>query len=273
MAGFLYYIEAAKSDVKIEALRQLGLGYAFDKQGDFTAAVVTRGPGDSGPGIVIADTRRLGERGLGLYLDQQVWRMIPCAGDRKLMVGHYKDHPPRPVDVARSTQLPGHPVVLADGQSWLIPVARAFSEQNGKVGFVENLPQCVGVDEKGNWTRDGVKPQFAALWELATKWWDQVVAVLQDTDLPDTGTVEISFEFAGRNDAALLALSTNYAIGKTETAMLGLFDDQCSGLILSALIDMPSINLYLKKKLDAAEPAISPTGDGPSAATQPTAQA
>lgn len=271
MAGFLYYIEGAEPRVKIADLRRFGLGYAFDNDGDFTASPISRGPRDSGAGIIVADMSRLGERTLGFYEDQQTWRIIPRAGDQKLMVGHYKDDPPRPEDIARRSQLPGHLVVLADGHNWLIPIARAFSDQDGQPRFVQNLPERVGVDDNGEWTRDGVKPRFAPLWELATQWWDQVVAVLQDTDLPDAGTVKISFEFAGRNDAALLALSTNYLIGKTETGMLELFDDQCAGLILSALIDMPSINMFLKKKLDAAKPVTSPTGDGLLAATQSTA--
>ena len=278
MAGFLYYIEGATQDVKIADLRRFGLGHAFDNDGDFTASGVTRGPGapgssDAGPGIVVATMSRLGERALGLYPDEQTWRIILGTGDQKVMVGHYKDDPPRPVDLARTTQLPGHPVVLADGQTWLIPIARAVAEQQGQLQLVQNLPQRTTLDDKGDWVRDGVIPKYARLWEIANQWWDQVIAALNDTDLPDSGESQISFEFAGRNDAAVAALSANHAIGKFETAMLELFDDQCAGLILSALIDIPSINMFLKKKLDAAEPATSPIGDGASAETQTTTPA
>ena len=55
-------------------------------------------------------------------------------------------------------------------------------------------------------------------------------------------------EFADVNDAALLALATNYRVGKAEVVLLGLFDDRATVEILKALIDWPTISAWLKKK-------------------------
>lgn len=244
MAGFLYYIEGAKADVKIEALRQFGLGHAFATNGDFTASGVTHGPGDSGPGIVVADPSRLRDRLLGLYPDQQTWRIIPRAGDQKVMVGHYKEDRPVPADLQRAEILDGHFVRLEDGNDWLIPVARGVGEIDGRLVPYDKLPHTLGVDDDGNWSRNGAIRTYERLWTLALRWWDEIQRGFDGQVIQEGQKVSISMEFSDIADGAVEALTTNYRIHKAEVALLGLLSDRVMYTVLHALVDMPTIEAF-----------------------------
>ena len=167
---------------------------------------------------------------------------------------------------------------LADGREWLCPIARGAIDSDGELGWCQNLPAAVGLDAEGEWTRQGVVAKYAPLWAVAMRWWDAFAAASPDEDdEPDAEAekTQIRFEFADVNDAALLALATNYRVGKAEVALLGLFDDRATVEILKALIDWPTIQGWIKKKArsipagsssDAGPPA-EPNTTGPASAT------
>jgi len=103
------------------------------------------------------------------------------------------------------------------------------------------------------------------LWEVAIAWWDSIRAAIwttgDETEEDEEPSHRISFEFAGLNDAALLALATNYRLAKTEVALLHLFRGQCAATILGALVDLPTFIEWAKKNADSLA-AGSNTDDG-----------
>jgi len=252
MAGFLYYVpkDGPKADL-------IHLGRIIDRARE-TRGI--RGGPDNGNGTMVADPARVPADLLGYYPDRQTWRKAP--GVANYWVGIINDKRPTPVDLARPDQLRGHPVKLGDGNEWLIPVARGLRETEAgeivSVGCI--LPTRVDVDDEGNWISGVVQPIHANLWDVACRW-EQVFASTQSGE-------KVEFNFADGFDAALSALATNYAVDKTEAAMLGLFDDRCVYHVLGALIDMPVFAEWCKKKAMAekterqAAPAGSNTSDG-----------
>jgi len=248
MAGLLYFLPGRDRSIKLPDVKAAGLDYAFEDR--CTPAGVERGP-DGERGVIVADDERIEAHRIGYYPDKQTWRRIPGLD---AWVGMYTDDPPEPTDLIRQRALPGHWVRLGDGHDWLIPVARAAAEQDSTLVWYQALPQATTIDEEGRWIQGGVLPAYQRLWDIAMRWWDAVVAAETIEESETSAKIELDFEEI--NDGALLALATNYRVGKAEVALLGLFDDQCVREILAALIDMPTIQAWLKKKAAAAGSSI-----------------
>lgn len=245
MSGFLYYLPG-KETPKLDDARAVGLAYAFE--GEFKFRGCHSGP-DGTIGAVCAVTTE----GLGYYPDRQTWRQIPGS---PVWLGYVKDAPPPPEDLARTEQLSGHRVKLGDGKAWLCPVARGVADNGDWVGHYLALPAKVTLSDSGEWTIGEVEERYRELWSLALSFWDVFSGSVKGDDSP------VSFDFAGSLDAAVTCLQANYRIGRTEAAALGLFDHQAvkAGLVLQALVDWPSWDLLLKKRLLQA--ALSPTDAG-----------
>lgn len=271
MAGLLYYIEGAKNDVKIEALREFGLGHAFDNNGDYTATGVSRGPGESGPGIVVADTNRLGDCLLGLYPDQQKWG---AGSHAQVQIGYYTADAPTPDDLARRQQLDGHSVELGDGNHWMIPIARGAGDNDGQPYWFEALPKRMTLNGDRKWVRDDVVPAYAELWKIAQLWADAVFgALIPEIQDGETAMVNLDFD-EDVGTAARIALSTNYRVDDYEVALLDLFsDERFTHHILNATIDRPRWEAMIKKKLIRGSASGSTITDGPLAVTPATDQA
>lgn len=270
MAGFLYYIEGATQDVKIADLRCFGLGYAFDSDGDFTASGATRGPGQCGPGIVVANMSRLGERPLGFYPDQQTWS---AGAESSVQIGYYTEDPPTPEDLARRRLLDGHFVTLGDGNDWLIPIARGAGDDDGNIYWYEALPKGMTLNGDRQWVPGDVVSEYAAIWNIAQRWADAVFKV-NKPETQDGDVVRVKLDFTeNMGTAARIALSANYRVDDGEIALLNLFcDERLAYEILNATVDMPRWEALLKKKLSRASANGSNTADGPRAATQLTDQ-
>lgn len=255
MPGFLYYLPSSKpaAAVTLADVRAAGVGYAFD--GRCEPRGVTGGP-DGGNGVIVnAD----GER-LGYYPDRQQWRKTPAPHHSPLTahwpwVGWYLDEPlPGPEDLSRNEQLGGHVVKLGDGREWIVPVARGFTETDDGIGWYLALPATLELAESGEWTSGPVEERYQPLWAIAEAYWEHfssAVRVAAGKATAQSGG-EIAFDFQGLPDAAVVALQANYRIGRTEAALLGLFDDKQrkATAVMQALIDWPSWDEIVKKKLD-----------------------
>lgn len=259
--GPLYYIPGeSKAIAKPAELARLGLGYALEDRA--MGCAVTEGPGGSGEGVVVADPTRVADHRIGYYEREQRWRKAPGLVHRgaPIWVGVFTSAPPTPEDLVRLKPLPGHWVTLGDGQRYVAPVARAVDESADSLLAINHLPQGVSVDDDGQWQASGTLPAYERLWRIALAWWDARIAGAEEQA---HGTVE--FSFAGGMDAALECLSVNYRISKAEVALLGLFTQTAAREILDAAIDWPTLERWLKKKVEAVSrstAAGSSTGGG-----------
>jgi len=243
MCGFLYYAPGRKDRVSLDDLRSLGLEYAFDAAP--SCCGVQGGP-DKSNGLVVADSRRTPSHLIRYYRDRQTWRQVPGS---EAWAGFYTDDPPVPRDLLRPVTLRGHPVELGDGNTWVVPIARAMVADGDTLVPVMAVPTISGVDDNGDWTQGDVAARYRPLWDVACHWWDTKVQAA-DQDAPVT--------FAESHDAALVALATNYYVGKVEVALRGLFSWHAVTLILDATVDWPVILDFLEKKTLADGSCVMP---------------
>lgn len=253
MSGFLYYIPKPGTFQPAD-LTAAGLAYAFE--GRPATRTCSHGP-DGGQGVILAQPGP-DDSQVGYYPDRQTWRRIPSSS---AWVGLYPDSRPGPADVLRRQTLDGHLVRLADGNQWLVPIARGIAEEGDGIAWYPALPQRMDLDDEGKWQANGPLPKYEELWKLALIWWD----AFRGVEVTDEGA---TVEFPGGNlfDAAVIALGANYRLGRVEVAMLGLLDSQSPARVLNALIDWPTLEAALQKKMDQP-PAISSGDGGPADST------
>lgn len=243
MAGFLYYTPGRKDKLNLDDLRGLGLGYAFDNAP--SCCGVQGGP-DKSNGLVVADSKRIPDHLIRYHADRQTWRRMPGS---EAWAGFYTDDPPLPRDLLRPAALRGHPVELGDGNTWIVPIARAIREDNDMPVPVMAVPTVSGLDDDGNWTQGDVAARYRPLWDVACQWWD-IKAQAAGQDAPVT--------FAESHDAALVALATNYYVGKVEIVLRGLFSWHAVTRILDATVDWPTIQDFMEKKTLADGSCVMP---------------
>ncbi|MGA2032853.1 MAG: hypothetical protein ABSG68_11385 [Thermoguttaceae bacterium] len=288
----LYFIPAASSSISLAELRRAGLGYAFESA-ELVKRAVTRGPGGA-PGQIVA-AGCAGE--VGYFPERQTWRKIPWGVDRGACansphaarptphdppaspwVGYFTAAAPTPDWLARAKQLSGHEVTLLDGNRWLAPIARGWTEEDGELRWFHTLPRRCDLDEEGRWTQDRVLDRYRPLWDLALRWDEARMAALRSPESrvqspepePGADVLQVRFDFEDILAAAVAALQANYRIGPTEVALLGLLTQELAVDVLDALADFPTRLDWLKKKLPpAATDSSSPGPEGSTAATAP----
>ena len=163
MAGFLYFLtgKAKYNQVTLAEAQEMGLGYAFSKN------VPSRESKLNGvSGYVFADEKRLGEFNLGIYPDEQVWRLVPGRKDG-LQIGYYKAAPPTPADLVREAALDGYKVRLGEHE-WTVPLVRDYDAQAGVSRSA--LPCYLDLDENGEVCQGEVLGLYKHLWDLTEEY-------------------------------------------------------------------------------------------------------
>ena len=234
--SFLYYLPQ-QSRVTAEVIDASDLRYALEP-GHVTTCQVVRGP-DGQSGLVIAESSAPATI-IGYHEQSQTWRSAP---KKPYWVGIDARKKPKPESLKRPNALSGHLVELADGNRWMVPVARAFLEDDGDLRYYCALPHTVDLDEDGHWMVGNVQERYSHLWLIAEKWWDAKKSAT-------VGDSRVSLDFGELHDSALAALQCNYRLGKVECVLLGLFAGSSAVAVLDALIDLPALEDVLKKKAD-----------------------
>lgn len=253
MAGFLYYLPG-RSTASVADARAAGLGYALGES--ITSVHAAHGP-DGASGCVLAAAKRVPL--VGYYADRQRWRKVPGS---PAWMGYFHDEPlPGPADLVREAGevLRGHPVMLGDGRSWIVPIVRGVTEQEGQALGYCAVPRSIDWDDEGKRIDGGVVPAYEALWNAAAQWFDLRCS-------PDDEERKKLLEESWANESALLGLAVNYAIGKAEAGVLRLLNDRNEFEVLDAMIDEPG-RRAIKKKEGPAGPS---TSGGPAASTEAT---
>ena len=241
MPGLLYYLPGLEG-LTLDHTAEVGLAHAFEA--DCTCRRVMASGPDGGAGVIAVDHRRQPEP--GYFADKQTWIKIP-GNKTGAWVGRYTDRPVLPEDLARQEQLDGHLVRLADGQEWLVPVARGCGEtRDGQPVLYQAVPTRIALDAEGNWIDGEVIDRFRPLWSIATEWWDRFMAIGKSA-AEEAPEPEEKFDFVRRADAAVEVLAINYRLARAEVALLGLFDGETARSVLDAIVDMPTIQEWIKK--------------------------
>lgn len=218
MAGFIYFVPGGKAP--------LGDTSAFPCDSPPASADIARGP-DGSPGCLVWEAKRLADVNPGYFPDSQTWRKCPGG-----WVGTYHDCPPSPDQLARGKAVDSCEVTLA-GRRWLLPRLRVWVSE---VGFVSALPMYADVDDNGDWIVGEATPRAARLDAIANRWYQGIVeAELEQLNAPVISRAELL-------DGIAELLAVNYAVGKTELAMMRALTIDDTELIeaAAAAIDLPS---------------------------------
>jgi len=238
MSGFLYFVPGKTAGGQVD-LAELGLDGVFPP-GKAPAGACMEGPGgDRGWLMAIAPKQFEDFR---YSPNAQEWHR---AMGGAFWVGWDKQDKPKPANLQRERLLDGHPIILADGNSWQIPVARLAGMTTGYV-----LPKVMGLDEDGN-PAETVESRYQMLAEAAD--------IVYSAQHGDGGTV-LPYEEVER--IAVGALSANYRIGRWGIRALGILTTENMKDILLWLIDWPTLKRFqaelaaqaAQKKNDATEP-------------------
>ena len=204
--------------------------------------------------MIVADDRSVPQ--IDYSTESQTWvptdNPLPkdAADADRPWIGMFNDNRPTPAELLRADALDGHTVRLADGNDWLIPVARGFHETQG-AGLVNvcRLPRAIRR-VGGEWQREGVLGRYAALWAGAVRWWDYYTGKVEAAADPgaDGETTPVPLSFDESLDLATLALATNYRVGADELGLATLFDEAVVRDVLLALIDWPFVRTWTPKK-------------------------
>jgi hypothetical protein len=245
MAGFLYFIPDVNG-VDDATLKRVGLEHLLGAPRRFGR--MDRGPA-GGPGCLVDLATGPDAPALAWVADAQQWPECPNAGFR---IGFTKGAAPGPRDLQRADLIDGYPVTLADGNEWIVPLARVFATgravecrmrlgEGGRWVAAEAVERLVGVEAVASGIWAGLEAQF------------QLNAELAAASKP-LNPVTISIDV----DAAISGLAVNYRIGKFEVSALGLFTPSIVKDVLLALVDWPTISAAAgaleKKKPDSAAP-------------------
>lgn len=225
---FLYAISNVNT-VTAKTLTECGLDGTFAGRAFSQRAYSSGGPGGDKCVLITA-----GEAKHLFYKpEEQKWQK---SADGKYRIGIQIEEPPTPNELSRKKQLAGHYVELADGNEWLIPVARVLT--GGAA-----LPQALILGANGEVFAEELT-EYAMFSDAAQKLWG-------DFEIENKVTNGmLTLDIAARMKLAIEALAYNYFIGAEEVNMLRLITSQNLGEIMAAIIDIPTLIEVSEKMLE-----------------------
>lgn len=231
--GFMYFAPCELAQV--DEWKQK-VSYAFDSVGTPTTQSPT-GPGGV-CGVIIGDAGAWAGNEPRLFHvpDTQTWVELP--GTDGMYVGWYEL--PTPDQLARPKQLRGRGVELADGNEWLIPLARYFVECGSDYGFTCALPSAASYDGE-KWSESGPVAKYQPLWDIALRW-------LEEMTPEEDGTATVQDDC---NDCVSV-LGFNYRLGPIECSVLKLLTADARGEIVATVLDIHTFLEWSKKNETAA---------------------
>jgi len=193
------------------------------------------GPGGHSGAIVTYNPGGVVAKRVGHYPKFIRWTKV--RNEPELWLGIDREYPPTPEELARPKQVPGHPVELADGNTYQVPVIRSPARQT-------QLPRGMGYDGNGDFTMS-IRPEYEPLWDRAGECWD---IFYKDGSK--------STPFAELLEHSLAFLGVNYRIGRYEQSVLQLVDTINWEPLLAAALDVPFMDdLFAAKEGDDANPS------------------
>jgi hypothetical protein len=228
MASYMLFAPGAKHGPDV--VRQFGLE-TLEADGALSW-LASRGPGDA-------------EGLLGGWLDvdpsksimayqpvRQTWQQCPGFD---LWIGTENEKPVRPEDLQRAKCQPGNWVQMADGNHWLIPVAKWLPHLHGLNEFRQPCQRP--------------KPQFVEFCQMAEGVLDSLLTTSTDGKI----RCEVDWDFVCD------ALAMNYRLIPDAVSLLGLVDDR-SGIQAMAVVSGMQAIVEVEIQKKTAESADIPAG-------------
>ena len=221
MGAFLYFLPG-KNAAHVAALKDAGLGYLFDGSASATTGSMEPGPGGTRGAVVV-----VGSPPPVLHVPQGVeWQ--DCG---KYWLGYDPENPPTPQDLEREELVDGHDVGLADGNLWLVPVARHYDGSTP-------LPRPIKWHPERGFEPGEVAKRHRDLFAGAQQAWDALMGISED------GAFAVGDEY----DLLSVALGTNYRVGPAEIGALAILLTTNRIDVVKAVVDWPGLEEFLKKR-------------------------
>lgn len=267
--GFLYFIEG-QNTAAADIIAAAGLAYALGDGTAITTREALAGPGPKNRGgIVLAygGDGKTDPASVGFWPDRQVWRPAGQAGGTYVGMPagpEAKTQKPGPADLMRAEPVGGYIVDLADGNPWIVPVARIFPEGTA-------FPQTLAIGPEGQLVSEPIE-EFAAAAGDADRIWD---AVRTDHDMLEDGEEPTAIDDIEAFRMAVRALAINYRVGPAEVSALKILTTTNVLRVLACFVDYPAFaaaELADAKKNGEQAPDTGPSDDGPPASAATTSQ-
>lgn len=227
MGSICYFMPGVKTINRI-VIKKAGMGYILPAEGEpeYTETMPRNAKKE---GVAFAFPDAKGKTHLGHTISVAKWHEV--TGFDNILMCIDPENRPGPKDLTGKNIYTGHPVMLADGNEWLIPAAR-------------HLPREVRYDETG-WNEGAVTPEHKIFFDKSLRVWDDFIKLSEKKP-----TEELSVDVKEGYEIAAMALSIHYRVRAPEISLLGLFTSGTSGNqadVLRAIVDLPFIEEYIKK--------------------------
>jgi len=248
MGHFLYYIPNVPAASEKD-LAEAGAAHV----GPVKIGQIDRGP-DGNAGILLANAAA----NVRLRVDAENTRWIAPAAGRKFAIGYRPDDPPGPEELLRDDAIGGRPVRLADGNEWIVPVARfASAMPTTELGVV------YGVTDGGEPTSTIAAAQ-AELWDMAGELMEMLFAEAalaeEQKNNADAKMGDEAMTPERGIEIATAALAANYRVTEIEVRALEILSAAGVAEIHRTLIDLEGyvklatgLKIAVEKKKPAAE--------------------
>lgn len=241
MSGFLYFLpSAAQGNISYDDLKRYGISHIVDSPKDSLIHRGCMGP-ENIQGVIVGAEDRW-DFGQVKMNDQLTWKRFPkVVGPDGLTpwLGWYEaEGMPTPIELARLNQIPGEHLTLADGNDWLVPVARDIEGCKLPVAFDLD-------DETGEWVRSKVRREYAAIWKHASDYYTAYIVAAMAAR--EKGETVVSFNIEDGESLVVDALAVNYRVSARELASLGVLSTGIVQKVANILCDWGD---SAKKKLE-----------------------
>lgn len=254
MRAFLYFVPNLEKPPSEKTMLREPFGHAFDKPAKIDSRFLQKGPGDC-KGMLLAARDALPPEGLRYDPAHQDWIEHQSGG---YWVGVAKGQLPSPEELLRKQPIPGHYVDLADGNAWLVPVARSWSATDDAEQWLRytcELEQQMQFD--GAEFRCGnVVPKHAELWAISA-------AVLHRYEGSESEEERELLTGLQAFTLAIRVLQANYKIGACEASLLGLISTELPGHVFRLLNDFAQREAVVQKKTEQLAAALATSSAGP----------
>lgn len=249
MSSYLIYLPGLPHEIgdRHQRLRDVGLGFLLEpddnvRSVDFTETNLRDLGPDDGNGVLVSFSNRDYPEAMPrklLKASEHDWTPAKPDPDKGLAakrfwLGKPKGQRVQPEHITRPKLYHSEAVKLADGQEWLMPIAR-------------QLPHAFRLDDEGRLARQ-VRPEMVDYFDASQRFYDMFVNL--DADKTMDTVFEGGWSFASRG------LGMNYLVNRDILDWLSLVDDTCFFWLIGASFEMGRMReIEAQKKTAHVTPA------------------